>query len=105
MKYNSMGTNVRNLRKEKGLTQEKLAELSDISIAYLSKIENNRVQNVSLMVVYRLAEVLDVSPGYLVGQSDPNEMLDEEIGKKLADCSSSDKKKILKIIDILKESE
>lgn len=105
MNFVNLGTNVRKLRKEQGLTQEKLAELSDISIAYLSKIENNKANNVSLLITYRLAEALGVTAGYLVGQSDLDKMLDEEILNRLADCSSNEKKKILKIMDILREDE
>ncbi|MGN0204742.1 MAG: helix-turn-helix domain-containing protein [Coprococcus sp.] len=105
MDFVNLGANVRKLRKEQGLTQEKLAELSDISIAYLSKIENNKANNVSLLITYRLAEALGVTAGYLVGQSDLDKMLDEEILNRLADCSSNEKKKILKIMDILREDE
>lgn len=105
MDFVNLGANVKRLRKEKGLTQERLAEISDISIAYLSKIENNKANNVSLMITYRLAEALGVTAGYLVGQSDLEKMLDEEIINRLADCSPVEKKKILKIMDILKENE
>lgn len=105
MDFVNLGANVRKLRKEQGLTQERLAELSDISIAYLSKIENNKANNVSLLITYRLAEALGVTAGYLVGQSDLDKMLDEEIINRLAECSSIEKKKILKIMDILREDE
>lgn len=105
MDFVNLGANVKRLRKEQGLTQERLAEISDISIAYLSKIENNKANNVSLMITYRLAEALGVTAGYLVGQSDLEKMLDEEIINRLADCSPIEKKKILKIMDILKENE
>ena len=105
MDFVNLGANVKRLRKEQGLTQERLAEISDISIAYLSKIENNKANNVSLMITYRLAEALGVSAGFLVGQSDLEKMLDEEIINRLADCSPVEKKKILKIMDILKENE
>lgn len=105
MDFVNLGANVKRLRKEQGLTQERLAEISDISIAYLSKIENNKANNVSLMITYRLAEALGVTAGYLVGQSDLEKMLDEEIINRLADCSPVEKKKILRIMDILKENE
>lgn len=105
MNFVNLGVNVKKLRKERGLTQEELAELSEISIAYLSKIENNKANNVSLAITYQLAEALGVTAGYLVGQSDLEKMLDEEIMNRLSDCSASEKKKILKIMDILKEDE
>lgn len=103
MNFVNLGVNVRKLRKERGLTQEELAELADISIAYLSKIENNKANNVSLAITYHLAEALGVTAGYLVGQFDLDKMLDEEIMNRLADCSPIEKKKLLKIMDILKE--
>ena len=40
-----------------------------------------------------------------MGQEDMNELLDEEILGRLAECSPSDKKKILKIIDIIKQQD
>lgn len=105
MKFDNIGVKVRALRKERGLTQEKLAEMAEISINYLSKIENNRIKNVGVLITFRLAKSLGVTSGYLMGQEDMNELLDEEILGRLAECSPSDKKKILKIIDIIKQQD
>ena len=105
MKFDNIGVKVRALRKERGLTQEKLAEMAEISINYLSKIENNRIKNVGVLITFRLAKALGVTLGYLVGQEDMNELLDEEILGRLAECSPADKKKILKIIDIIQQDE
>ena len=105
MKFDNIGVKVRVLRKERGLTQEKLAEMAEISINYLSKIENNRIKNVGVLITFRLAKALGVTSGYLMGQEDMNELLDEEILGRLAECSPADKKKILKIIDIIKQQD
>lgn len=105
MKFDNIGVKVRALRKERGLTQEKLAEMAEISINYLSKIENNRIKNVGVLITFRLAKALEVTSGYLMGQEDMNELLDEEILGRLAECSPADKKKILKIIDIIKQQD
>ena len=105
MKFDNIGVKVRVLRKERGLTQEKLAEMAEISINYLSKIENNRIKNVGVLITFRLAKALGVTSGYLMGQEDMNELLDEEILGRLAECSPEDKKKILKIIDIIKQQD
>ena len=87
MKFDNIGVKVRALRKERGLTQEKLAEMAEISINYLSKIENNRIKNVGVLITFRLAKALGVTSGYLMGQEDMNELLDEEILGRLAECS------------------
>lgn len=105
MKFDNIGVKVRVLRKERGLTQEKLAEMAEISINYLSKIENNRIKNVGVLITFRLAKALGVTSVYLMGQEDMNELLDEEILGRLAECSPADKKKILKIIDIIKQQD
>lgn len=38
----SIGNRISHIRKERGYTQEKLAELAGISIQFLSDIENNK---------------------------------------------------------------
>ena len=53
--------------------------MAEISINYLSKIENNRIKNVGVLITFRLAKALGVTSGYLMGQEDMNELLDEEI--------------------------
>lgn len=53
------GSRVRELRKKKGLTQEKLAELAMIDYSYLNLIESGK-RNPSLKRIAKLARVLDV---------------------------------------------
>lgn len=40
--YKLIGKRLKNARVLKGYTQDKLAELMDVSIAYLSRIENRK---------------------------------------------------------------
>lgn len=54
------GLRVKELRKLKGLSQEKLANLADIDRTYLPTIEKGE-RNVSIEVVERLASALGVS--------------------------------------------
>lgn len=56
MKFDNIGVKVRALRKERGLTQEKLAEMAEISINYLSKIENNRIKNVGVLITFQFGK-------------------------------------------------
>lgn len=53
------GKRVRQLRKEAGLSQEKLAELTDVHRTYISGLERGR-QNISLLTMHKLAQVLAV---------------------------------------------
>lgn len=48
----------RQLRKEKGLSQEKLAEISDLPVTYISKVENTRV-NIQIETLEKIIKGLD----------------------------------------------
>ncbi|OGM54626.1 hypothetical protein A3F62_04840 [Candidatus Woesebacteria bacterium RIFCSPHIGHO2_12_FULL_44_11] len=56
----SIGDKIKRYRIKQGLTQEKLAEILDISIAHLSYIENSK-RLPSLKMLRRLALALKVS--------------------------------------------
>lgn len=60
-RYVEIGYNIQYFRKHKGLTQEQLAELVDISRQHLGAIEApNIVRTVSLDLLFRIADVLEV---------------------------------------------
>lgn len=53
---------LKKLREERGISQEKLSELSGISRTTLSKIENNEEVSVNTRTIVKLADVFDVNP-------------------------------------------
>ncbi|SMF41146.1 helix-turn-helix domain-containing protein [Desulfovibrio gilichinskyi] len=59
------GNRVRRIRIEKGLSQEKLAELTDVHRTYISGIERGR-QNISLLTMNNLAQALSTSIASLI---------------------------------------
>lgn len=59
--YEEFGLNVVCYRKRKRLTQLQLAELVDIDRSHISAIELGNV-GVSLDVIFRLCEVLEITP-------------------------------------------
>ena len=61
-----IGNNLRRLRKKKGLSQEKLARLADISLNALTKIESGFAQKPTIQTVVKLAKALEVSIDKLV---------------------------------------
>ena len=63
-KYQQFGLNVVYYRKKLRLSQTQLAELVDIHRTYVSAIELGKV-SISFDVLFRLAEVLQVSPSKL----------------------------------------
>lgn len=56
-----LGSAIRALRKQRGLSQEKLAELADVHRNFVGLIERGE-RNVGIQAIVRLAFALDVSP-------------------------------------------
>lgn len=54
------GTRLRNLRKEKGLSQEELALECDLDRTYIGGVERGE-RNISLINIYKIAKALGVS--------------------------------------------
>ena len=60
MDYEKLGDNIRNYREQRGFTQEKLAELSNISDKHLSKIERGKI-NIKIDTLVNIANALGTS--------------------------------------------
>ena len=63
------GQRLRALRLERGMSQERLAELAGLHRAYISGVEIGR-RNISLWTVHRLANALGVTSSALVDSDD-----------------------------------
>lgn len=61
----AFGEKVRQIRKEKGLSQEALADLAGIDRSYMGHIERGD-QNITLTKIYQIADALDISPCKLI---------------------------------------
>jgi transcriptional regulator with XRE-family HTH domain len=61
------GKNVRRMRRQRGLTQEKLAFEAEIDLTYMGGIERGK-RNPSLLVMARIAEALSMPLGKLLSE-------------------------------------
>ena len=59
------GDRIREIRDERGITQDRLAELAGISKGFLSDVENNK-RNVSSDNLLKIADALGASADYLL---------------------------------------
>lgn len=59
------GERLRELRLERGFSQEKLGELAGLDRTYISSAERGR-RNVTLKAIHKLADALGVSPADLL---------------------------------------
>ena len=65
LNYVGIGKRIRNKRKELNLTQEKLAEVIDVSPSYISEIERGTAIS-SLSTINKIAQSLDLGLDYLI---------------------------------------
>lgn len=61
-----IGKNIKKIRQQKKLSQEKLARLTDISLNTLTKIESGFTKKPSIQTIYKIAKALGVSMESLV---------------------------------------
>jgi transcriptional regulator with XRE-family HTH domain len=74
----SLEQKVRMLREKKGINQKKLAELSDLTQATISRIESGQVKELKSEALKRLANALGTTVDFLVGKTNkvtPGELL------------------------------
>jgi transcriptional regulator with XRE-family HTH domain len=65
-----LAKNLKKLRKQKKLSQEKLARLVNISYNTISKIEAGKAKNPTFETLLKLADIFEVSIDELVGRGD-----------------------------------
>ncbi|MCR4645247.1 MAG: helix-turn-helix domain-containing protein [Oscillospiraceae bacterium] len=73
--YTETGERILNMRKARGLTREKLAEMADISVQFLADIEKGR-KNMTVTTLRKLAGALMVTTDSIVNgtESLPTEL-------------------------------
>jgi transcriptional regulator with XRE-family HTH domain len=67
--YKILSQRIKEARRLKGITQEKLAELTGLSSNFIAKIESNN-STVSLQTIVSIANTLDISIDYLLLEND-----------------------------------
>lgn len=76
MSSNLIGTILKDLRKERKLTLKKLAEMTDVSISFLSQVERGK-SSVTLESLKKIADALKVNPTVFFPDASSNDELAE----------------------------
>jgi transcriptional regulator with XRE-family HTH domain len=99
----TLGEKIRELRKQKGHTLEKLAELSDSSKSYIWEIENKNPPRPSAEKIGKIASVLGVTSDYLIDTDESTpapDMVDQAFFRKYRKMDPNTKQRIRQIVEL-----
>ena len=100
-----IGLRLKQARLAKNLSQPQLAEAADISVSFLSNLENGR-QAMNIKTLIALLDILNVSADWLLGNStdSANHAAALEIEKELSSCTPKERDAILRLILVMKDT-
>lgn len=106
LNYNIIGERLKKARIDKNMTQEKLAEQIDVSVAFLSRVERG-TSHINLKRLTQICEILGVSEGSILNgvSSNSDNYLASEFNNILNSVSSDKQKLIYKIAKVISEEE
>lgn len=106
MGTSALGQKIRTLRKTKGLTLEELAKMIGAGKSYLWELENKGVENPSAERLTKLADILGVTPEFLLNDklvSPEPEVVDQAFFRQYQQLDPDTKKRIRQILELWKE--
>lgn len=105
LNYNIIGERLNQARINNKLTQEKLAEKLDVSVAFLSRIERGN-SYISLKRLNQICSILNISESYVLnGVSEySNTYLNKDLSEVLDKCSPEKINLIYKIAKVIKDN-
>ncbi len=98
-----LGDKIHALRKSKGYTLEKLAELSDSSKGYIWELENKNPPRPSADKVLKIAAALGVTADFLLDTSNTTKVedaADQAFYRKYRDMDEPTKEKIRQMVEL-----
>ena len=103
LSYKRIGKRMRAMRKIRKLTQAELAECANLSVPYISHIENGIKQS-SLQAVVNIAEALGCTADKLLYESWQDCRMDwhPELAELLSDCTAAEQQFLLEVLSAVK---
>lgn len=104
--YGQIGQRIKAVRKSKNLTQERMAELLDVSVGYVSQVERG-VTKISLDLLAAIATILNCDIAVLLNGSTvaTENYLADEFSGCIKQLTPENRKLVLKIIGCILEQQ
>ena len=103
MDFEQIGMRFKTCRKQKHLTQEKLAECLDVSSHYIYELERG-VKTMSLYTLNDLSECLEVSSDYLLygkDNTDSNPIPEDALSVMIKDLPSQQRNRLADLLKVM----
>lgn len=100
--FDRISRKIKEIRLQKGLTQEYIANQANVNTSHISNIENGRVK-ISLSTLILICNALEVTLDYILSDeyAHPQNSIERAILQELRKCELDTQKRILDIIRIL----
>ena len=97
-----IGRRIKEVRSEKHLTQDYLAEKTGVNTSHISNIENNRVK-VSLTLLVQICNALQITIDYLLENeyNTSNSIIEKELLNTIKDMEREKQETLLRIAKVL----
>ena len=98
-----IGNKIKELRNQSGITQEKLSELADLDISFISEIESGK-RNITVNTIEKLAKAFNIKPSDFITDTEIKDIIPKkELIKSISDILQEfDYEVISSIFTILK---
>lgn len=97
-----IGQRIKEVRNEKKLTQDWLAEKTGVNVSHISNIETNKVK-VSLTLLVHICNALNVTIDFILGKEyhHPTSVTEKELLNVVKDMDATKKEQLLRIAKVL----
>lgn len=104
-KLKQVGQRIQAARKEAGLSQSELAEKIDISVTYMSSIENGKT-NCTIEIFMKITEALNVSADSLLRTNIPevSAIYSRDMDELLKGCTAAEIESIMTVMRQMKSA-
>ena len=105
LNYSIIGMRLKQARINKNITQEKLAEMLDLSVAYISRVERGSTE-ISLKRLVEVCDLLEVSLSYVLEDISPtsSSYLNKAFTELLENCPAEKIDLIYKVAKVIIEN-
>ena len=97
-----IGQRIREIRNDKHLTQEYLANTTDVNVSHISNIETNKVK-ISLTLLVQICNALGVTLDYMLQNEyhNPTSIIEKELVNTIKDMPKEKQETLLRIAKVL----